>query len=280
MALGAVGAFGACSFSASDLGPRVSPGDAAGGQSGSTDGAISDAPVPDGGSAIDQVQAADASATDAAAGDTATPVDAAPADAAAPDGPPADGPPAPDLAPDLGPDLAPDVPPPPPDAATNARLLINEANTSARDWVEIWNPTPYLVDVSGWVVGFGTTSAYQTFTIPAGTLIRSGGFIQVLEGDGTNASDTFYTTLTIGWASAASGEVTLRNAGGAGIDYVSFRNPAGAGPNKPADTGWSGAIVGGGNTVNRNTRTDTDTSADWVVRASNGGTPKALNPGQ
>ena len=59
-----------------------------------------------------------------------------------------------------------------------------------------------------------------------------------------------------------------------------FRNPGGAGANKPSDLAWSGALTGTGNRVYRKKNDDTDGASDWDVKTGDAGTPKALNPGQ
>jgi len=69
-------------------------------------------------------------------------------------------------------------------AQTTDHVVINEVDinppgddsTSVSEWVELYNPTSYDVDLGGWKVA-STTVLKKTMTIPSGTIIKSGQFL-------------------------------------------------------------------------------------------------------
>ncbi len=62
-------------------------------------------------------------------------------------------------------------------------ILINEVNPNgnlpAAGWVELFNPTARAVDISGWTISNSDIS--RSFTLPAGVIIESGGYVAVNE---------------------------------------------------------------------------------------------------
>jgi hypothetical protein len=62
-------------------------------------------------------------------------------------------------------------------------ILINEVNPNgnlpASGWVELFNPTARAVDISGWTISNSDIS--RSFTLPAGVIIESGGYVAVNE---------------------------------------------------------------------------------------------------
>ncbi len=74
---------------------------------------------------------------------------------------------------------------------------------SPSEWVELYNPTDSVVDLSGWEIA-STTVLKKTLTIPDGTKLNPGQF------------RTF--SYTTGWFTDTSEKVQLRNVAGAVID--------------------------------------------------------------
>lgn len=75
-------------------------------------------------------------------------------------------------------------------------ILINEVNPNGDlpgGWVELFNPTPHAIDLTGWTISSNDLSA--AFAFPAGVTIESGGYVAVNEATlprGLNASDAVY----------------------------------------------------------------------------------------
>ena len=92
-------------------------------------------------------------------------------------------------------------------------VVINEVDTNPfgddskliAEWVELYNPTDFDVDLSGWEIA-STTVMKKTFTIPESTIISSG---QILT----------FTNEKI-WFTDASESVELRNFDGDLIDFL------------------------------------------------------------
>jgi hypothetical protein len=65
-------------------------------------------------------------------------------------------------------------------------VVINEVDTnpsgddsqSVSEWVELYNPTESDIDLSGWQIA-STTVLKKTLTIPDGTIISSGDFLNI-----------------------------------------------------------------------------------------------------
>ncbi|MFT7172898.1 MAG: hypothetical protein ACI9NQ_001115 [Paracoccaceae bacterium] len=95
----------------------------------------------------------------------------------------------------------------------------NDDNTISNEFVEIYNPDPITVDLSGWELG-GAVS----FTIPAGTTIASGEFLVVAE-DPTTITREFGISAIgpyEGGLNSRGELLQLLNAAGAEIDHVDY----------------------------------------------------------
>ncbi len=64
----------------------------------------------------------------------------------------------------------------------------NAPPTEYWDYIEIFNPAPYPIDISGWALCDPTSSELRPRTFPAGTVIASNGFILC-----TRNADAFYS---------------------------------------------------------------------------------------
>jgi len=112
----------------------------------------------------------------------------------------------------------------------------SEPNTSAEEFVELFNAGPDEVDVSGWFFQQGID-----FTIPANTKISSGGYLVISEDPATLLAN-FSVTALGPYSGALSGDgetVELRNANGQTIDEVSY----GLGFPWPVGAGGSGSSM-------------------------------------
>ncbi len=93
--------------------------------------------------------------------------------------------------------------------------------TYSKDYVELFNNGPTAVDISGWVIEYGSatgnwgSSAGNYFTLPTGTVIQSCSYILVACGSvgtaGAAVPSPDFTTTNMSMA-AANGKVGLFNA--------------------------------------------------------------------
>lgn len=166
-------------------------------------------------------------------------------------------------------------------------LLINEIFTGGVDFVELYNPSPYTVDLGGWELWswyHGTTpDAGAPFVFPAGTLIQPGGFLVVQEMGLPGQPGTLPLSISTGhnfwWTAGRQVEVALLDASGAGVDYVHRRwTGVQQAPNLPWNLAWTGSITDAEDAVYRTAYADTDDAADFSLASS--GSPGVPNPGQ
>ncbi len=91
-------------------------------------------------------------------------------------------------------------------------IVISRVNANGNEYVELYNPTPYDVDISGWTIRDGTTS---DATFPSGTILTAYHYISI--GDsGASPDITDAITLTDG-----GDNVNLYN-GTSTVDNVSY----------------------------------------------------------
>ncbi|MFZ5825542.1 MAG: lamin tail domain-containing protein [Bacillota bacterium] len=143
-------------------------------------------------------------------------------------------------------------------------LLVSEVfydtpgDDTKEEWIELHNPTASAVDISGWTLSDNNGS----WSIPSGTSIAAGQFLVVarnatgfhaLYGVDPNVSGL---TLSLG----NSGDlVRLNDPSGVEIDTVAWEGYV---------SGWS-VSAGTGESIHRcPDGTDTDGSADWLVKAT------------
>ncbi len=109
--------------------------------------------------------------------------------------------------------------------AVGGQVVINEIhynsepNTSAEEFVELFNTGPDEVDVSGWFFQQGIN-----FTIPPNTKIASGAFLVISEDPATLLTN-FGVTALGPYSGALSGDgetVELRSADGQTVDEVNY----------------------------------------------------------
>ncbi|MBI5573259.1 MAG: lamin tail domain-containing protein [Elusimicrobia bacterium] len=117
-------------------------------------------------------------------------------------------------------------------------LAIKGTNASDTDeWIELYNPSEYDIDLSGWSVWIGTTTEISLSTSPV-IIIPAGGYVLLERTDdnvvigSTYTADKIYTgTLTDDGAT-----VKLKDKNGNIIDSVSYLNGSGGWPTLNATT--------------------------------------------
>jgi hypothetical protein len=113
-------------------------------------------------------------------------------------------------------------------------LVINEINYNSSDtfnpgdWIEVYNPMPYALDISGWV--YKDEDDAHAFTFPEGTNIESEGYL-VLCTDGAAFTALFPEVGNYigdaGFGLSGSGElIRIYNPSGTLIDQVTYSDTA------------------------------------------------------
>jgi hypothetical protein len=113
-------------------------------------------------------------------------------------------------------------------------LVINEINYNSADnfnpgdWVEVYNPHPYTLDITGWV--FKDEDDSHSYVFPEGTLIEANGYL-VLCADGAAFSTLFPEVDNyigdIGFGLSSGGElIRIYNASATLIDQLTFDDSA------------------------------------------------------
>jgi hypothetical protein len=155
-------------------------------------------------------------------------------------------------------------------------ILINEVCNSI-DYIELLNTGLTDVNIGGWrLVWTDNTTTSGSYTIPAGTIIRSRRCVLFRELTGTSSDSVIYIGNSLGWVSTTQLSVSLLNSSGTGVDFFKTSGDA---TTPPAGTSWPGAGVTAGDvTYYRNTTTDNNTAADWLGSSSY--TLCLPNPGQ
>jgi hypothetical protein len=175
--------------------------------------------------------------------------------------------PIPDPEPEPEPDPTPD-PTPEPEPALD-HIVISEVyydvdgshGTENNEWIEIYNNTGSDVDMSGWLVGDGSTSVDL---LPEGTVIPENGFLIITN---TSGLSTFWTLpegvsvialdSAIGNGLSNSGDLVYIKNGEVVVDQVSFGTNISAFDPSVAD-------VLEGHSISRvDANVDTDTAIDW-----------------
>jgi len=162
-----------------------------------------------------------------------------------------------------------------PDTQQTSPVVINEINYNSiatfetEDWLEFYNSTQSVLDISGWQ--FKDSEDIHVFTFPAGTILPADGYI-VLCRD-TSAFIPFFPAVTnylgnMDFGLTSDGElVRLYNSQGALIDSLTFGVTA-PWPTQPNGNGPTLAL--------KNPFLDNSLPESWAA-SSNHGTPGELN---
>jgi len=158
----------------------------------------------------------------------------------------------------------------------NDSVVINEINYNSsnsfdpEDWVEIYNPMPYVLDVSQWV--FKDEDNSHIFTFPQGTQIQPYGYLVICRD--TAAFSTLFPTVSprignTGFGLSSGGElIRVFNPQGILIDHVTYGSQA----------PWPTTPNGGGATLElKSPGLDNALASSWMASPVNGGTPGAIN---
>ncbi len=153
------------------------------------------------------------------------------------------------------------------------------------EWIELHNPDPTAVDVSGWSLTNGVT-----FVIPSGTVIAGNGYLVIAANVAAfqAAHPGFSGTVVGGWTGrlANSGEtIQLEDAGGSKANDVSYATEGdwglrARGPLSFSHRGWvwENEADGGGKTLELvNPALGNGNGQNWAVSAAAGGTPGQPN---
>lgn len=155
-------------------------------------------------------------------------------------------------------------------------VVINEINYNSsgsfdpEDWVELYNPMPYALDVSQWV--FKDEDDSHIFTFPQGTIINPYAYLVICR-DTVDFSSLFPSVSprigNTGFGLSSGGElIRVYNSQGILIDAVTY------GSQPP----WPTAPNGTGATLELMSPTlDNALPQHWVASAISGGTPGAIN---
>jgi hypothetical protein len=154
-------------------------------------------------------------------------------------------------------------------------LVINEINYNSSegfdpgDWVELYNPHPYDLDVSGWI--FKDEDDQHAFELPAGTAMPAEGYL-VLVAD-TAAFDSLFPDVDnylgpLGFGFSGNGEVLrIFDADGVEVDTVHYDDVA-PWPTEPDGNGPTLELI--------NPAWDNALAESWAASALNG-TPGKIN---
>ncbi|MCZ6692124.1 MAG: lamin tail domain-containing protein [Planctomycetota bacterium] len=161
-------------------------------------------------------------------------------------------------------------------------LLINEVFTGEPDFVEIYNPRPSPISLTGWTIRFYDTGILiGTYSFVGGTALGQNAALVLQEGSGIdNPPGEFFLGFDLPWAATFPLEVVLLGEAGMPTDYIAV-NTDGRQPNLPLQDEFTGSVVQTPqeNDICRKGREDKDIASDFRVEASPG-TPGLANPGQ
>lgn len=135
------------------------------------------------------------------------------------------------------------------------------APDQANEWFELFNPTANTIDISGWTF----TDGEGTVTFPVATTIASGAYFIATHTDVAGNLGAFpavpvnltYGAIDVGnvFLANAGDELTLSDNTATIIDFVSWEGHT---------AGWGAVLANDGESIMRNTSTDTDLQADWL----------------
>jgi hypothetical protein len=153
--------------------------------------------------------------------------------------------------------------------------VINEINYHSSDefipgdWVELYNPQPNDLDISGWV--FKDEDSLHVFEMPAGTIIPTDGYLVLAED--IIAFDSLFPDVSnyigpLGFGFSGNGELLrLYNSSGVQIDTVHYDDIA-PWPIEPDGTGPTLELI--------NPAWDNALAENWAASAQHG-TPGEVN---
>lgn len=175
-------------------------------------------------------------------------------------------------------------------ALSPAQILINECYTGQSDALEITNLGNTPVAMGGWRIEYGgVNTAAQwvpgAFTFPQFNLAPDQSIVLVENTNFPPTSTTarvFVATQNISWATTGAGQTRggaaiLVDPAGVGVDMVTW---LGATPPNTFGASFTGTVNPTDSAIQRLTRVDTDTAADWGSLSNTVVTFGEINPGQ
>ena len=163
-------------------------------------------------------------------------------------------------------------------AATASGIVITEIDPNTPDFVEFMNVSANSIDISGWQLALYDIDSYPNplinFTVPAGTVVPSGGIFRLIEfGTSPGAYPVFYTGINIDWIASTTIPVAVlvRDASGAIMDFAcagsaiptAISNPTAIPTNQ-----WSGSSIPGTSNGSLNYQRignqDHNNNSDWI----------------
>ncbi len=107
------------------------------------------------------------------------------------------------------------------DCTGSGDVKINEFTPSTGgEWIELYNAGASAKDVSGWALGYGTSSYSKTTTMPSGTMIPATGWL-VIGSTGVTTKDVDAGNMDMGNATSSADAVQLQ-CNGAPVDTVIY----------------------------------------------------------
>jgi hypothetical protein len=159
-------------------------------------------------------------------------------------------------------------------------VVISRLSNDTPERIELYNGTATSTSLDLHSVEWITESGTDNFSIPIGTTVASGGYLTLVEGTGTNTSNTIYMNKAIVWSTEIA--VSLKSPSNLGIDFVR----TGPSVSMPAPgTTWSG--VNAANPVDQSTTVlernvmlpDSNTAAEWTIQGQLFGSTCASSAG-
>ncbi len=106
--------------------------------------------------------------------------------------------------------------------ASNTGFNFDPADNATDDWFELYNPTPFNVDLAGYYLT-DTTNNKVKFRIPNGYFVPANGFLLIWADEDSNQNTTNSPDLHVNFKLSASGEqIALYSSSGELVDLVDF----------------------------------------------------------
>ncbi|MDP3151989.1 MAG: lamin tail domain-containing protein [Archangium sp.] len=145
-------------------------------------------------------------------------------------------------------------------------IVISRLSNVSPERIELHNGTATSTSLDLHSLEWTTEAGFDSYSIPIGTTVASGGYVSFVEGGGTNSPNTIFMNKTINWSTEIA--VTLKSPSSTGVDFVRT-GPSVTAP--PSGTTWSGVNTANpsdtaAEVLQRNVLlADSNTAADWSL---------------
>ena len=161
-------------------------------------------------------------------------------------------------------------------------LKINEVSNGTPDWVEIYNPTAGVVDLSLWSLRWADGNGLKAYLGLSGASVAGHGYKVISDGPLSPPAGEYVVTPNIPFSPDRPASVALIDPYGIAVDYVRWYSLdfSTFSDEPPAGTSFSNWALGfntqvANRTLSRNASSvDTDRETDWTL---NGPTPGEAN---